>query len=574
MSPDKPDWNCDEWEFDKVNNAMEKVVQYTLLTLDELLTAVAGYVVGRESGNAVFTSVVTDSRNVKTDSLFVPLIGEFQDGHKYIPQALEKGASVVFVAQSEYEKNKEYYENLAGRRHSEGCGLTEDNYVGNVERGDRDFATFICVKNTLDALQAAAKAYVKKFPKLIRIGITGSSGKTTTKELAVSLVKQKYRVVYSEGNFNSETGLPLSVFKIKGDEQIGIFEMGMNHKGEIEDLTDILRPQYALITNIGTAHIGLLGSRHNIAEEKKKIFKYIGKDGAAFIPRADDFADFLAKGVRGDVIRFGIGDFTAAAANGQADAAVSDQSGASAAGSGPAVAASGAAISSSSGAAVPPLKNITDLGIGGTKFDYRGISIHLPLPGAYNLLNASAAIALAEKLELSPPQIKKGIESVAAMEGRNRVFDFTVRGKKLTVFEDCYNANPDSVEKVLSLCLSVKGTKCLVLGDMLELGQESSDAHAAVGKSCVKFASEKDTKFVFVGPEMQKAAMAAEENGIKDIRVFKSYTDEDIKTIVSDVILRLPCDTFILLKGSHGIGLERVTRQLQNMLGEAENEYV
>ncbi|QTQ13725.1 UDP-N-acetylmuramoylalanyl-D-glutamate--2,6-diaminopimelate ligase [Treponema parvum] len=535
---------------------MEKVVQYTLLTLDELLTAVAGYVVGRESGNAVFTSVVTDSRNVKTDSLFVPLIGEFQDGHKYIPQALEKGASVVFVAQSEYEKNKEYYEKLAKEGFSKRCSSS------------CDFAVFICVKNTLDALQAAAKAYVKKFPKLVRIGITGSSGKTTTKELIVSLLKQKYRVVYSEGNFNSETGLPLSVFKIKGDEQIGIFEMGMNHRGEIENLTNILRPQYALITNTGTAHIGLLGSRRNIAEEKKKIFKYIGKDGAAFIPAVDDFVDFLAEGVCGEVVRFGLGNYTTdapcnSALSESAGAAVPDQSGASAAGS-------GLAVSGKSGAPVPPLKNITDLGIRGTKFDYRGVSIHLPLPGAYNLLNASAAIALAEKLELSPPQIKKGIESVAVMEGRNRVFDFTFRGKKITVFEDCYNANPDSVEKVLSLCLSVKGAKCLVLGDMLELGQESSDAHAAVGKSCVKFASEKDTKFIFVGPEMQKAAIAAEENGIKDIRVFKSYTDEDIKTIVSDVVLRLPRDTFILLKGSHGIGLERVTRQLQNMLREAE----
>ena len=485
---------------------MENKRQYTLLTIDELKTASAGFTVCQGGGITGFSSVATDSRDVKEGSLFVPLIGEFQNGHKYISQAIEKGASIIFVAEDEFSKNPEKYENL-----------TKQNAVA-----------FVIVKNTLKALQNAAQAYVEKFPNLIKVAITGSSGKTTTKELCVSVLKQKFRVVYTQGNLNSETGLPLSVFQIREDDEAGVFEMGMNHKNEIGDLSVILKAKYGIITNIGTAHIGLLGSRQNIAEEKRKVFDFIPEDGVAFIPENDDFSDFLAEGVKSKIVRTG--------------------------------------LSSSE-----KISNVKNLGIEGTEFSYKGEKIHLKLPGSYNFLNALTAVALGEELGLTPEQIKTGIESVPVLDGRSQILHFSVNSVNLTVLQDCYNANPDSVEKSLSLCSSVKGRKCLVLGDMLELGAESESAHEKIGKIAAEIARDGETKLVFIGPEMKAAVKAAESEGIKNIVYSSEFKADDIERIVKEEILTLADESFVLLKGSHGIGLERIRSYLQR-IQEAENE--
>ena len=168
----------------------------------ELVAAVRGKIAGRSTAENgfCFSSVATDSRRVGEGSLFVPLVGTVQNGHAYIPEALEKGASCVFINSNEYESDERTYTLLA------------EKYPN---------ALFVIVSDTLYALQAAAAAYVAQFPRLKKIGITGSSGKTTTKELVAAVLKQKYRVVSSDGNFNSETGLPLSVFKIRDTDEIG-----------------------------------------------------------------------------------------------------------------------------------------------------------------------------------------------------------------------------------------------------------------------------------------------------------------------------------------------------------------
>ena len=165
--------------------------------------------------------------------------------------------------------------------------------------------SFVIVIDTKRALQDAARAYVEKFPKLKKIAITGSSGKTTTKEIAISIFKQEFNVIATKGNFNSETGLPLSVFNIRKEHEVGIFEMGMNRENEIAEIASVLKPNYAIISNIGTAHIGKLGSREDIAREKKRVFDYVMKDGFAFIPEDDDFVEYLSSGVKGSVVRFG-----------------------------------------------------------------------------------------------------------------------------------------------------------------------------------------------------------------------------------------------------------------------------
>ncbi|MBP5175699.1 MAG: UDP-N-acetylmuramoyl-tripeptide--D-alanyl-D-alanine ligase, partial [Treponema sp.] len=243
----------------------------SLLSLEDVLDSTGGvHVLG--TGEFSFGSVQTDSRNVVKGTLFVPLIGEVQDGHAYIPQALEKGASVVFICMANYEKDSHFFTELSQKY--------PDVY-------------FIAVENTLHALQAAAGRYVEKFPNLIRVGVTGSSGKTTTKEILAAILSRKYNLVCNEGNLNSETGLPLSVFKIRKEHELGLFEMGMNREGEMGEIAAVLKPRFAVITNIGTAHIGNLGSRENIAAEKARIFEHFHSFGTAVIPREDDFASFL-----------------------------------------------------------------------------------------------------------------------------------------------------------------------------------------------------------------------------------------------------------------------------------------
>ena len=188
------------------NNAVVKENTDSLLTIAQLLDSVNGTIIGHSynASSFLFTSVVTDSRNVTKNSLFVPLIGEFQDGHKYIPQAIEKGASVIFVARVSYESDTDGYEEL--------CEKHPDTAL-------------VLVENTLHALQQAAGRYVEKFPSLIRVSVTGSSGKTTTKEITASVLRQKYNVVCNKGNLNSETGLPLSCFEIRREHELALLEM-------------------------------------------------------------------------------------------------------------------------------------------------------------------------------------------------------------------------------------------------------------------------------------------------------------------------------------------------------------
>ncbi|WP_191013973.1 UDP-N-acetylmuramoyl-tripeptide--D-alanyl-D-alanine ligase [Treponema zioleckii] len=478
---------------------MTDVKNVSFLSLKEFLNAlksIDGELLNKDfdEKNFYFDSVATDSRSVKKNTLFVPLIGEKQDGHIYIPKALESGASVVLVS----KKDDEIIE------------LSKKNPC----------VAFVYVSNTLHGLQKAAGAYVQKFPNLIRCSVTGSSGKTTTKEIAASVLSQKYKVVCNVGNLNSETGLPLSVFSIRSDHELGLFEMGMNRQNEIGEIAEVFKPNFGIITNIGTAHIGLLGSREAIAQEKKKIFNFVDSNGAAVIPDEDDFADFLCEGVKGKIIRYGKN--------------VKD---------------SGVVF-------------ISDDGLEGTTFSVDGVKMRLSLPGKYNFTNALGAVALARELGLSPEQIKAGIESLKPLSGRSQL----VKGR-LNVLEDCYNANPDSMEKAIEFCASVNipSKKIFVLGDMLELGDESKKAHANAGKLAIE---SKPDMIVFVGTEMASGFDEAKKlsgNGqnTKLIHV-DDYSLQSIEKAASEINSFASDGDFVLLKGSRGVGLERLMPLLES----------
>lgn len=458
-----------------------------LLSLDALRTAVAGTVVCNFSLDEGFYSVTTDSRTACPHALFVPLRGLQQDGHRYIEQALQHGACCVFA-------DTAYLAEHAHREHLISCCK-------------KAHAACIRVENTLKALQDAGAAYLAQFPRLLKIGVTGSNGKTTTKELIASIFAQEYRTIKNEGNLNSETGLPLSVFAVRAEHEVGIFELGMNRKGEIAELAAVLKPDIAVITNIGTAHIGMLGSKDAIAQEKKQIFAYFDEHSAGFVPDGDAYTAFLQDTPCGTIKTF---------AARPADYALE--------------------------------------GLDGASIRYKGECIHFPLPGIHNVHNAFAAIAVAEYCRIPAHSIKAGLEQVHALFGRSQI-----KYGSVTYLLDCYNANPDSMQAGLAFCASIttNGRKFYVLGSMRELGLEAHAAHREVCQTA--FASDADTLFFF-GEEMCEAAA---ELGSADDKPFFCFRESEAEKLRDTLDALLQRHDFVFLKGSRSLALEQFEPILQ-----------
>ncbi|MDR1326660.1 MAG: UDP-N-acetylmuramoyl-tripeptide--D-alanyl-D-alanine ligase [Treponema sp.] len=437
-----------------------------------------------ENTAAGFSSVSIDSRNVETGALFVALQGKRSDGHRYVESAFAKGAVVALVNRSALPK-----------------------LVDTARRFQR---TLLVVDDSLRGLQEAARAYLALFPQLIRIGITGSSGKTTTKELAAAMISAKKSVVMNEGNLNSETGLPLSVFKVRAWHKAGVFEMGMNRRGEIAELAHVLRPHIALITNIGTAHIGMLGSQAQIAREKKAIFAEFTGNETALLPAGDEYAAFLAEHVKGNVSFFGEQCF-------------------------------------------PELGQIRDCGLEGSEIEWDGQTARFRLLGAHNVKNVLAAAAIARQLPVSAASIRHGIESLTPLFGRSEI----LRGP-ITVIRDCYNANPESMAAAIQFCdrLEWQGRRVYVLGSMLELGGNSAGAHRRLGSILAE--SRANEVFLF-GKEME---LAAEALSGANPKVSFVHTD-DINTLAGALARTVRAGDLVLLKGSRGCALERLTPVLQ-----------
>lgn len=459
-----------------------------LLSFEELCQAVSGSVVCHFSLYAGFDSVSTDSRTAVSQSLFVPLRGLQQDGHRYIESALQRGACYIFADEAHLSSAKNYSSLIAL------CKQYEASCIG--------------VSNTLKALQDAAAAYLDHFPRLLKIGITGSNGKTTTKELLASIFSQEYRVIKNEGNLNSETGLPLSVFAVTEAHEVGIFELGMNRPGEIAELAAVLKPDIAVITNIGTAHIGMLGSKDAIAYEKKQIFSFFDAYSVGVIPNDDVYAAFLRDVPHGKIIGYS-------------------------------AAAEGAYALE---------------GLDGAVIWYRGESIRFPIPGRHNVQNAFAAIAVAEYAGLSAQSIKQGLEHAQSLFGRSQI----VYGP-VTYLLDCYNANPDSMNAGLAFCanLAVCGHKIYVLASMRELGAESREAHRVVCKTA--FASDADALFFF-GEEICEAAVEEGRSSDKPFFCFSEANADKLRDTL-DILLRK--HDFVFLKGSRSLALEQFEPILQ-----------
>ncbi len=449
----------------------------------------------RGDPDARVSSVVADSRQAVPGSLFVALGGERVDGHEFLAPALDAGASCLLVR--------------ADRSGSVPAAWTAaENKVA-----------ILFVDDTLAALQSLARIHRNRHPELLKIGITGSSGKTTTKECVASILGKGHSIVMNPGNLNSDIGLSLSMFLISPGHEIGVFEMGMNRSGEMGEIARVLDPDIALITNVGTAHIGILGSRDAIAKEKKGIFSFFSGTQRGFVWEDDDFNAYLKRDTAGRVDDFG------------------ERS-------------------------TPGFMSARSRGLAGFDIEWKDRIIHFPLPGRHNLLDALAAISVSIAAGASDDDIVAGLEAVEPLFGRSEI----LRGE-LTLIRDCYNSNPDSAEAVMDFCDSVKGDSRMiyVLGSMLELGPESESAHGRLGARAGRSGA---AALFFFGVETEVSERAAKASGFSGA-VWQGNDIDELKAALRS--LTRPGDT-VLLKGSRGMALERVVECLPGF-GPEETEY-
>ena len=459
------------------------------MTLSDMARAARGVLVRR--ANKLVRGVDIDSRSVRESSLFVPLPGERTDGHRFIPEALARGASAVLIGFHYWRGNEGMLREVLARADAAG----------------------VVVENTLAALQDLARFHLDRFPGLFRIGVTGSSGKTTTKEIIGAVLSRYAPVMVSEGNLNSEIGVPLAAFAVNAAHRYAVFEMGINHPGEMDILRSIVRPNLAVITNIGTAHIGLLGSRENIAGEKIKIASRLKKGEALFVSEDEHFLDILSRGTTGRLVRYGPRH-------------------------------------------TQGYKGSCDLGLDGSAIDWEGLQIRFPLVGQYNVKNALCALAVAAFLRVPAPLVKAGLEAVRPLFGRSQVR----RGQR-TVIEDCYNANPESMEQSLQFLKDVSwsGGKWAVLGSMRELGGAAGELHRSLGRFVAGLGLD---GVLFFGPEAEEAWKGYEEASSRRHGRAQSGWYAEFDELVSRALAVVPAGGLVLVKGSRSLELERLVPPL------------
>lgn len=375
------------------------------ITLREVADACGGQLVGGDPDLRV-RGVEIDSRKVGTGFLFVPIKGNRVDGHDFIGQVFEKGAA---------------------------CTLSER------EMADCP-GPWIKVESAADALKKIAK-YYRSILDIQVVGISGSMGKTSTKEMVAAVLAQKYRVLKTEGNYNNEIGLPLTIFRIEAAHQVAVLEMGISEPGEMSRLAQVARPDIGVLTNIGYCHMETLFNREGIFKAKTEMFQYLAEGGRVVLNGDDDWLSTVTEVNHIKPCFFGMG----------------------------------------SGNDVR-MGELYDADFYGTSCEVclgeEQLDLHIPLPGTHQIYNALAAAAVGRILGLTGEQICRGIETVQTVSGRGKI----VQTNGLTVIDDCYNANPASMKAGLDLLGQADGRKVAVLGDMFELGPEEGRLHFEVGE--------------------------------------------------------------------------------------------
>lgn len=454
------------------------------LTLRQLLEAVGGTLLGDFSDeSATFAGVSTDSREIRAGSLFIPLEGERFDGHSFINGALESGAAGCITAREResYQPGKFY----------------------------------VKVRSTHRALRDLARYYKSLFP-IPFVAVTGSVGKTTTKDMVAAVLGARYSVLKTEGNFNNDIGLPLTLLRLERKHQIAVLEMGMDHAGEIDYLSELVEPDVAIITNVGDAHIENLGSREAIFAAKCEVFAHLKQDGLAVLNGDDEMLATLKGTLPQKTLLAGSGE--------GADYVAYDID--------------------TDGASRMECKVKTPV----TKFQ-----ADIPALGAHMIYPVLMAAAVAEHFGMGADEIMQGIRAFLPTKMRMNV----VRcAGDIVILNDAYNANPQSMRAAAAVLEDAKGRRRVaVVGDMKELGPNSELFHRAVGGY---FAEAGIERLIAVGDHARYMAEGAEQKGLPQVSYFETLEN------AHDALRReLRPGTTILVKASRSMAFEKIVEFLQ-----------
>ena len=411
-----------------------------------------------------YKKVTTDTRKIEKNSIFFALKGANFNGNQFANQAIKEGAIAAIVDEKEYEDASK---------------------------------NIFYVNDGLTALQDVARAY-RNYLKIPFIGLTGSNGKTTTKELIAATLQEKYKVHYTFGNLNNHIGVPLTILSIPSDTEIAVIEMGANHQKEIELLCTISRPDYGYITNFGKAHLEGFGGVEGVIKGKSELYDFLRtKNKTAFVNLEDKIQ--VEKTEDFNRITFGIH--------------------------------SGQYI-------ITPIQEQSDY----LAVEVNGIRIQTNLTGSYNFSNISCAIAMGQHFDLTLYQIKKGIENYTPTNHRSQI----IEREHYTIVMDAYNANPSSMEASLKNFSTFEGSKTVILGDMFELGASSEDEHNNIANQAINYGFD---QIYLLGQHFMKTTVTSD-------RIKKFENRKDFEDYVKS---NFEYSDNVLIKGSHGMRLDLLT---------------
>lgn len=455
------------------------------MKIDEIKNITKGKIFNSDNEHNInITGISIDSRTLSKGDLYIPIIGEKYDGHDFIQQAIKNGAIA--------------------------CLTEKEDCIG-------EHKNILLVNNTLTALHDLALNYRKRF-HIPFVAITGSSGKTTTKDIIASVLEQKYNVLKTQGNYNNEIGLPLTLFQLEDHHEIAIIEMGMSHSGEIKKLVNMVLPDIAIITNVGVTHIENLGSQANIFAAKKEIFDTLKQHQLALL-NGDDLYLSSIEDHQYNVAFIGIEDE-------DLDLKAKD---------------------------IIKKENSVEFSIENANETIEGY--HFNLPGIHNIYNCLFAIYIGKYYRLSHQEIQAGFNQFKPSEMRMDIF----QNGKIKIINDVYNANPDSMKAALNTLKDSGENKrtIAVLGDMLEMGKWAEQAHFDIGKTLTQLNID---LLLGVGEYAHFYVNGALSNGLLKDYAISFKTNEDAIGYLDKIIKD---GDVILIKGSRGMNMEKIVIFLQ-----------
>lgn len=456
-------------------------------SIEAIIDACNGVLVNK--GNAdMIHKVSTDTRTIEGDSLFIPLIGENFDGHQFIEEAVKKGANTVLI-QEDKDLNMDALKNI----------------------------NLIKVKDTLEALKQIGKYYRNLFD-IPFIGVTGSVGKTTTKDLISGALSGRYSVHKNLGNFNNQIGLPMTLFNLEAHHQISVLEMGMSSYGEILNLVDIVKPNIGIITNIGVSHIEHFGSKENIMKAKMEIATHLGKGDFLLVNGDDEHLRSIEKNDKEyTVVFYGLSphnDFY-------------------------------------------PTK-VEDLGENGSRFtiDINGKleTFRIKQLGLHNVYNGLAAVWIGLKYQMTAAEIQNGLDHFEPSKMRLEV----INKGNMKIINDAYNASPDSMKAALDVLEGMTAERRIaILGNMFEMGSFAEAGHRSVGEYIAK---KKIDILITVGDIANWIALEAKEKGFNSENIYSVSNNKEAINILDENIRE---SDSVLVKGSRGMVMEEIVSFLQ-----------